>query len=145
MKLPKTSRVVAVLSAATAGAIAYAASTFHWRDTQTAASSGAALATVALIGFLIEHLRPGSPSRWVGVIGLLPPEVGAVVTLGVVFAWWGESAVKVTGFVSAILLPVAAILGVSVAQAKVYSPETATKIAVDVATAKAVDPETHAL
>lgn len=144
MKLPRTSLIVAVLTAATTGALAYASPTYHWTGEQTTASSGAAVATIALLGFLVEHLRRETPSRWVGVIGLIPAEVSSIVLLGITFAWWGESALEVSGFVLAILVPVGSLLGVTIVQAKIYSPETATKNVQAVAAAKAVDPETHA-
>lgn len=143
-KLPKTSVLVAVLTALTASVIAYSASTFSWTDAQTTATSGAALASIALVGFLVEHLRPGTPQRWVGVLGLIPAEFSSVATLGIVFMWWGESALKVSGFVIAIVTPLASIAGVTIAQAKVYSLKTATENVQAVAAAKNVDPETHA-
>jgi hypothetical protein len=79
---------------------------------------------------------------------MIPAEATTVVALGIAFAWWGESALEVSGFVVAIVAPLAALAGVTIAQAKVYSPETRDleleETALEVAGAKAAAPELHA-
>lgn len=146
--LPRASINVTSLTGISAAVLAWAQSAFHWADTQTTAASGAAIATIALVTFVIEHLRNGTASRWVGVLGMIPAEVSAVVLLGVAFAWWDTSALKVSTFVLALITPLAAIFGVTIAQGKVTSPETLQKgltaTAQEVAAAKAAVPETNA-
>lgn len=148
MTLPRTSRIVAIVVAIVTPSLAIAQSEAHWTGPQTTAASGAAIATVGLLGFLIEHLRRETPSRWVGVMTLIPPEVSAIVLLGIAFAWWNESALRVSGYVVALLTPIGALVGVTIAQAKVTSPETLhdelVATAHEVSIAKAAEPETHA-
>lgn len=149
MKLPRTAVIVAALTASTATALAWAHSTFHWSDLQTTAVSVVGASSIALAGFIAEHLRKETPSRWVGVLGLVPAEVTSVVGLGIAFAWWGESATKIGGAVIGAVTFLASLAGVAVAQGKVTSPETLAReleaTAIEVAAAKNVDPAVHAL
>lgn len=127
MKLPKTSRVIAALTAATAPVLAWVAVQSHWVAEQTTSSTAAALATIGLVGFVVEHLRKETPSRWVGIFGMLTVEVPAVAALGIAFAWWPPSANGVAGTITSGIALVAGLFGVTIAQGKVTSPETLTK------------------
>lgn len=96
----------------------------HWDVGQHGAVVALWGVTVALIAALIAHFRPGSPSRWVAVLGLIGPEASAL--LGVLFVFHAITEVQV----GAVMGIVAAVLGtstVAVAQDKVTSPETREK------------------
>lgn len=143
-----TTKIATAVTSVTLAVLAWSAGTFHWTTAQIGASSGVAVSTVALGAFIVEHRRKGTPSRWVGVLGMIPAEVTTVVTVGIAFAWWGASAVRVSSLVLAIVVPLASLAGVTIAQAKVTSPETMSteleSVAITVAAAKNVDPATHA-
>lgn len=148
MTLPVTAKLAALVVAIAAGVIPWAQDAYHWTGPQTTATSGVTLTTIALAAFIVEHLRRETPSRWVGVLGLIPAEVSGVVLLGIAFLWWGESALKVSTLVLAVFTPIGALVGVTIAQAKVTSPETlAADLAAtahEVSVAKAATPDTHA-
>ena len=145
MKLPRTSVLAAGATAVAASVITWAQGVFHWSDIQTTAVSGATLAGIAFLSFVVEHVRKETPSRWVGVIGTIPPFVGALIYLGVAFAWWTTTASTVTSLVTAVLTPIGALAGVTYAQSKVTSPETMAAelqtTAVTVAAAQAAGPD----
>jgi hypothetical protein len=124
MKLPRTSVIVAGLTSASAAALAWAATQFHWTSDQALASSAAGVATIALLGFVAEHVRKETPSRWVGIFGLLTTEVPVVFALGLAFTWWTQASNATAGLIASAITIVAAGFGVTVAQSKVTSPET---------------------
>lgn len=125
MKFPTTAKVAAAIMAASAPVIAWAQDEFEWTAPKVLAVSAVTATTVALVAFIVEHLRKETPSRWVGVIGLLVAEVPAIGALGVAFAWWSDDAsAKLSSAIIAAISFVATLLGVNLVQEKVTSPET---------------------
>jgi hypothetical protein len=97
---------------------------------------------------VVEHLRKETPSRWVGVIGLIPSVIVAGYTVAAMFAWFGLHASAVSGFtvgVYSLFTPLGSLLGVTIVQGKVTSPETVAAelraTAITVAAAQAAGPD----
>lgn len=138
MTLPKTSQIAAGLVAMTTPALVIAGEAGDWDEARVAAASALALATIAFLAALVEHLRRETPSRWVAVFGLSPPEVVALLVVLRVFEVTHLSAGTEGAIVSLVSLGLS-IFGVTIAQAKVTSPETGEKVLEEnVATAQAI-------
>ena len=125
MKLPSTSSIIAGLTAIVAPVIALLTSTntVHWTTPQTTVVFVTSAASIAFIGAAIEHTRPGTPSRWPAVAGLLPPLVISVfATLSAFHVYTAPAPAQ--NAVLAIISITFGIFGIQVAQAKVFAPET---------------------
>jgi predicted phage tail protein len=56
---------------------------------------------------------------------MIPAEIAAVIGLGLAFSWWTSAGTNwLTTLTATVFVPILALFGVSVAQSKVYSPET---------------------
>ena len=94
-----------------------------WDEGQITAVSGLALTSIALFAAVLEHFRRETPSRWVAMFGLLPPEITAVIVVLRVFDVFVLSADQQSNLLMIIGLGLG-IFGVTVAQSKVTAPET---------------------
>jgi uncharacterized membrane protein YjjB (DUF3815 family) len=121
--MPKTSTIAAALVAVIAPTFAILAEGGDWSTDQVLAASALATLTVGFVAAVVEHVRKETPSRWVAVFGLLPPEVAALLVMLRVFEVTHFSA-GTEGAVLAIVTGALAAFGVTVAQSKVYAPET---------------------
>jgi hypothetical protein len=107
--------------------VAWCATRYHWTDVEKLDVGGLVVASLALLGFVVEHLRRETVSRWVGVIGLVPAFLVAGYAVAASFSWFGldvSTVSGVSGWIYSVFTPIGSLVGVVIVQAKVTSPET---------------------
>lgn len=138
---PSTKVLVGLAASYVTLSVAWAATQLHWTADENTAVAGFAFATLALAGFTVEHLRRETPSRWVGVIGLIPATLITAYTVAATFGWGQlnpSSVAGATGLITALFTPIATLAGVGIVQARVTSPETLQRERADAATPAAI-------